>query len=89
LAIKLPCASNNAHVGKPHAVRRKNAGQRMNENARPSVITKGFADALRIAYQNRPKLFTRRIDVTAYTLCCFGGAAGQHACRVADALGMW
>jgi 5-oxoprolinase (ATP-hydrolysing) len=27
-------------------------------------------------------------DVTAYTLCCFGGAAGQHACLVADALGM-
>ncbi len=27
-------------------------------------------------------------DVTAYTLACFGGAGGQHACRVADALGM-
>ncbi|HYD57688.1 MAG TPA: hydantoinase B/oxoprolinase family protein [Burkholderiales bacterium] len=27
-------------------------------------------------------------DVTAYALCCFGGAAGQHACLVADALGM-
>ena len=27
-------------------------------------------------------------DVTAYTLTCFGGAAGQHACLVADALGM-
>jgi len=27
-------------------------------------------------------------DVTGYTLACFGGAAGQHACRVADALGM-
>jgi 5-oxoprolinase (ATP-hydrolysing) len=27
-------------------------------------------------------------DVTEYTLCCFGGAAGQHACFVADALGM-
>jgi 5-oxoprolinase (ATP-hydrolysing) len=25
-------------------------------------------------------------DVTQYTLCCFGGAAGQHACLVADAL---
>src|SRR4029450_13239918 len=23
-----------------------------------------------------------------YTLCCFGGAGGQHACLVADALGM-
>ncbi len=27
-------------------------------------------------------------DVTRYTLQCFGGAAGQHACQVADALGM-
>ena len=27
-------------------------------------------------------------DVTAYTLQCFGGAGGQHACLVADALGM-
>lgn len=27
-------------------------------------------------------------DVTEYTLTCFGGAAGQHACLVADALGM-
>ena len=27
-------------------------------------------------------------DVTAYTLACFGGAGGQHACRVADALGI-
>ncbi|HUL07755.1 MAG TPA: hydantoinase/oxoprolinase family protein, partial [Candidatus Acidoferrum sp.] len=27
-------------------------------------------------------------DVTEYTLCCFGGAGGQHACAVADQLGM-
>ncbi|WP_375291039.1 hydantoinase B/oxoprolinase family protein [Qipengyuania sp.] len=27
-------------------------------------------------------------DVTTYALACFGGAGGQHACRVADALGM-
>jgi 5-oxoprolinase (ATP-hydrolysing) len=27
-------------------------------------------------------------DVTRYTLTVFGGAGGQHACRVADALGM-
>ncbi|HWI78025.1 MAG TPA: hydantoinase/oxoprolinase family protein, partial [Ramlibacter sp.] len=30
----------------------------------------------------------RGYDVTRYTLQCFGGAAGQHACMVADALGM-
>ena len=27
-------------------------------------------------------------DVTLYTMACFGGAGGQHACAVADALGM-
>lgn len=27
-------------------------------------------------------------DITRYTLACFGGAGGQHACLVADALGM-
>jgi 5-oxoprolinase (ATP-hydrolysing) len=27
-------------------------------------------------------------DVSEYVLCCFGGAGGQHACLIADALGM-
>jgi 5-oxoprolinase (ATP-hydrolysing) len=30
----------------------------------------------------------RGYDVTSYALNCFGGAGGQHACLVADALGM-
>ncbi len=30
----------------------------------------------------------RGYDVTEYVLNCFGGAGGQHACLVADALGM-
>jgi len=30
----------------------------------------------------------RGYDVSRYTLACFGGAGGQHACRVADELGM-
>ncbi|EJN02269.1 hydantoinase B/oxoprolinase family protein [Phyllobacterium sp. YR531] len=30
----------------------------------------------------------RGYDVTRYALSCFGGAGGQHACLVADALGM-
>ena len=30
----------------------------------------------------------RGYDVTRYVLACFGGAGGQHACAVADALGM-
>ena len=27
-------------------------------------------------------------DISEYVLCCFGGAAGQHACLVADSLGL-
>lgn len=30
----------------------------------------------------------RGYDVSEYTLSCFGGAGGQHACLVADSLGM-
>ena len=30
----------------------------------------------------------RGYDVSEYTLCCFGGAGGQHACAIADCLGM-
>ncbi|MBF2037047.1 MAG: hydantoinase B/oxoprolinase family protein [Leptolyngbyaceae cyanobacterium T60_A2020_046] len=30
----------------------------------------------------------RGYDVSDYALCCFGGAGGQHACLIAEALGM-
>lgn len=30
----------------------------------------------------------RGYDVSEYALCCFGGAGGQHACLIAEALGM-
>jgi 5-oxoprolinase (ATP-hydrolysing) len=30
----------------------------------------------------------RGYDITEYTLCCFGGAGGQHACAIADSLGI-
>ncbi|MGB5082753.1 MAG: hydantoinase B/oxoprolinase family protein [Burkholderiales bacterium] len=46
------------------------------------IAVAGMAEAIRkISVQ-------RGYDVTEYTLCSFGGAAGQHACLVADALGM-
>ncbi|MBK9136272.1 MAG: hydantoinase B/oxoprolinase family protein [Betaproteobacteria bacterium] len=48
---------------------------------------------LQIAVQNMANAIkrisvARGYDVTQYTLQCFGGAGGQHACGVADALGM-
>ena len=56
----------------------------------PEQIADGF---LRIAVENMANAIKhisveRGYDVTEYTLCCFGGAGGQHACLVADALGM-
>lgn len=30
----------------------------------------------------------RGYNVSEYTLCCFGGAGGQHACLIADSLGI-
>ncbi len=48
---------------------------------------------LRIAVENMANAIKkisvqRGYDITRYTLNCFGGAGGQHACLVADALGM-
>lgn len=56
----------------------------------PETVAEGF---LRIAIENMANAIKkisvqRGYDVTDYTLNCFGGAAGQHACLVADALGM-
>ena len=53
-------------------------------------IAEGF---LKIAVDNmaaaiRKISIARGHDVTRYTLACFGGAGGQHACQVADALGI-
>ncbi|MEP1421196.1 MAG: hydantoinase B/oxoprolinase family protein [Erythrobacter sp.] len=54
------------------------------------VIAEGF---LAIAVDNmanaiRKISVARGHDVTQYALACFGGAGGQHACKVADNLGM-
>ncbi len=56
----------------------------------PEEMATGF---LRIAIDNMANAIKkisvqRGHDVTGYTLQCFGGAGGQHACGVADALGM-
>jgi len=53
-------------------------------------MAEGF---LRIAVENMANAIKkisvqRGYDVTRYTLASFGGAGGQHACMVADALGM-
>ncbi|WP_127999516.1 hydantoinase B/oxoprolinase family protein [Piscinibacter defluvii] len=56
----------------------------------PEEVAEGFVDIAVGAMANAIKKISvaRGYDVTRYTLQCFGGAGGQHACRVADALGM-
>ena len=56
----------------------------------PEAVAAGF---LAITVENMANAIKkisvqRGYDVSEYTLCCFGGAGGQHACLVADALGM-
>src|SRR5919108_598528 len=56
----------------------------------PEQVAEGFVDIAVGNMANAIKQISvqRGHNVTEYTLCCFGGAAGQHACLVADALGM-
>ena len=54
------------------------------------LLAEGF---LKIAVENMANAIKkisiqRGYDVTKYTLNCFGGAGGQHACQVADSLGI-
>ncbi len=56
----------------------------------PEQVAAGF---LRIANENMANAIKeisvhRGYDLGRYALCCFGGAGGQHACDVADALGI-
>ncbi len=53
-------------------------------------VAEGFIDIAVQQMANAIKKISvaRGYDVTGYTLQCFGGAGGQHACQVADALGM-
>jgi 5-oxoprolinase (ATP-hydrolysing) len=57
---------------------------------KPEEIADGF---IKIAVENMANAIKkisvqRGYDATRYALNCFGGAGGQHACLVADALGM-
>jgi 5-oxoprolinase (ATP-hydrolysing) len=56
----------------------------------PEQVADGF---IKISVENMANAIKkisvqRGYDVTRYALNCFGGAGGQHACLVADALGM-
>lgn len=70
----------------------KVSGEGKNEsNSRmPEQVAEGF---LSVAVENMANAIKkisvqRGYNIKEYTLCCFGGAAAQHACRVADSLGI-
>jgi 5-oxoprolinase (ATP-hydrolysing) len=56
----------------------------------PEQVAQGFlAIAIEKMASAIKKISVQRgYDITEYTLCCFGGAGGQHACAIADALSM-
>ena len=56
----------------------------------PEAVAHGF---LVVAVENMANAIKqisvqRGYDITRYVLNCFGGAGGQHACRIADTLGI-
>ncbi|MFW7341347.1 hydantoinase B/oxoprolinase family protein [Pollutimonas sp. H1-120] len=68
----------------------KDVEQATGNSLAPEALAEGF---LSIAVGNMAEAIKRISvqqghDVTAYVLTVFGGAGGQHACLVADALGM-
>jgi len=72
------------------AVRRGFAELAKDAGKSPEEVADGF---IKIAVENMANAIKkisvqRGYDVTRYALNCFGGAGGQHACLVADALGM-
>jgi 5-oxoprolinase (ATP-hydrolysing) len=79
-----------AVVGEKFQALTARVNQASGENRSAEEVADGF---LKIAVENMANAIKkisvqRGYDVTGYTLCCFGGAGGQHACLVADALGM-
>jgi 5-oxoprolinase (ATP-hydrolysing) len=63
---------------------------RIGDGRTPEAVADGF---IRIAVENMANAIKkisvqRGYNVTKYALQCFGGAGGQHACLVADVLGM-
>ena len=65
--------------------------QATGDDRSPHGVAEGF---LKIAVGQHKRNAIKKIsvqrgyDITEYTLSSFGGAGGQHACLVADALGV-
>jgi 5-oxoprolinase (ATP-hydrolysing) len=62
----------------------------ISDHRTPEEVASGFLAIAVDKMANAIKKISlqRGYDVSEYTLCCFGGAGGQHACLIAEALGM-
>ena len=65
-------------------------GRQTDKNVSVACVAEGF---IRVAVENMANAIKkvsvqRGHDPGNFTLCCFGGAGGQHACQVADRLGI-
>ena len=69
---------------------RRDGGRGRRRPFSPEEVADGFIRSRSPTWPNAIKKISvqRGYDVTRYALNCFGGAGGQHACLVADALGM-
>jgi 5-oxoprolinase (ATP-hydrolysing) len=65
-------------------------GQATGHHLSPEQVAQGFIDIANANMADAIKKISvqRGYDVTRYALTVFGGAGGQHACAVADALAM-
>ncbi|MFG2193833.1 hydantoinase B/oxoprolinase family protein [Streptomyces sp. NPDC048639] len=68
----------------------REAAEATGDDRSPEEVAAGFLDIAVLNMANAVKKISvqRGHDVTRYALTSFGGAGGQHACAVADALGI-
>ena len=76
--------------GPAHASASGQAAARSSAPPAPEQVAAGFLEIAVANMANAVKKISvqRGYDVTQYVLATFGGAGGQHACAVADALGI-
>jgi len=68
----------------------QHVSQTVRRELSPEAVAEGF---IRVAVDNMANAIKqvsirRGFDPAEFALCCFGGAGGQHACRIAEELGI-
>ncbi|MCK5896043.1 MAG: hydantoinase B/oxoprolinase family protein [Cocleimonas sp.] len=81
---------DNASVMKQFLTLAKEIQHRTGIKQRAEEVATGYLHIAVASMANAIKKISvqRGYDISDYTLCSFGGAGGQHACSVADALGI-